>query len=431
MVNTITWTNEKRKLSDLIPWADNPREITKEQGKRLTTSLRKFGYSQPIEIEPDNLILDGHQRDFLMQTMSEYTKDTLLDVRVASRKFTDAERREYVLYKGQGASGEWNMDLISSWDPKELIEWGGFTDAQMGGFKIEPEGEDPGAQVDKAAELREKWQAATGQLWKLGEHRLICGDCTDRAVVERVMGGKKADCVFTSPPYAVGVDYGDTYADTIDNLRGMLPILSRLWFEFVTAGGFAVVNFGDIAPASDIAKVDEPCEYPMAIEYWPIFRNDGWVLWSRRVWCKSNARVNSLWCIGSNRAATDWEHIWTWKKPGKAIIARVDGDYRSALGWFETDTDHQGVEKKEVHGAGMPILTAEKMIAIHSLRNGIVIEPFVGTGTTLIACERLGRKCMAIEISPAYVAVAIDRWATMTGGVPELIEQPVEQVIPG
>jgi hypothetical protein len=134
MADKITWRNEQRKLSDLIPWADNPRQITKEQGKRLTASLRKFGYSQPIEIEPDNLILDGHQRDFLMQTMSEYTKDTLLDVRVSSRKFTDAERREYVLYKGQGASGEWNMDLISSWDPKELVEWGGFTDAQMGGF---------------------------------------------------------------------------------------------------------------------------------------------------------------------------------------------------------------------------------------------------------------------------------------------------------
>jgi hypothetical protein len=109
---------------------------------------------------------------------------------------------------------------------------------------------------------------------------VICGDCTDPAVVERVMQGEKAETVFTSPPYAVGVDY-HSYNDTIENLRVMLPKLAKQWYNIVIPGGFAVVNFGDIVSAQNIVKTEEPCEYPMALEYWPVFRAEKWVLWSR------------------------------------------------------------------------------------------------------------------------------------------------------
>jgi len=253
------------------------------------------------------------------------------------------------------------------------------------------------------------------------DHRLLCGDCTDGDVVKRLMDGDKADCVFTSPPYAVGVDYGETYQDTIDNLRSMLPKLAALFCDIVTEGGFAVINFGDVAPASNIAKVEGPCEYPMALEYWPVFRAAGWVLWSRRIWCKPNERVNSLWCIGSNRAATDWEHLWTWKKEGKAIVERVDGELRSASGWIDTSRMHGVDVGKDDHGAGMATGIAEWMVNVHSRHGATVFEPFNGTGTTIMACHNLGRKCRATEISPAYVAVAMERYVSATNKTVEVL----------
>lgn len=276
---------------------------------------------------------------------------------------------------------------------------------------VKASGASPGARSLRLVPVR----CAAGDLWQLGRHRLMVADCNDAANVSALLEGEMVDCVFTSPPYAVGVDYGDTYEDTIANLRDMLPRLSRLWLSVVVAGGFAVVNFGDIAPARNIANTVEPCEYPMAIEYWPVFRADGWLLWSRRIWCKPNARVNSMWCIQSNRGAADWEHVWTWRKTGAAIVKRVDGEMNSARGWFDSSRSEALDIGKDTHGAGMPLIVAARMLTIHSRDGAAVLDPFCGTGTTLIAAERLKRRCYAIEISPHYCDIILARWEQATG----------------
>jgi hypothetical protein len=121
----IAWHTEQRRLGDLVPWEDNPRQSTEPQVKRIEGSLTKFGYSQLLEIEPDDTILDGHQRDPVMQAMREYGPDAEIEVRVASRKFTLAERKEYIAMKHQGAVGEFNWDgMHNLYDGPELLEWG-------------------------------------------------------------------------------------------------------------------------------------------------------------------------------------------------------------------------------------------------------------------------------------------------------------------
>ena len=255
-----------------------------------------------------------------------------------------------------------------------------------------------------------------GDLWLLGEHRLLCGDSTDAADVTRLMGGQRADCIFTSPPYAVGIDYGE-YEDTIDNLRALLPAVARIWLDVVCEGGYAVVNFNDVAAGRDLAETDNVCEYPMALEHWPVFRAAGWVLWSRRVWVKPNARVNSRWCIQSNRAASDWEHVWTWKRPGKSFVGHVPN---SQEGWVNSTNDAVGVEVgKDEHGAGMAVLLPSRLIPVHSRSGAIVHEPFSGTGTTLVVCEQIHRRCFAMEIEPRYADVAVKRWENLTGKLAE------------
>jgi len=249
-----------------------------------------------------------------------------------------------------------------------------------------------------------------GDLWLLGEHRLVCGDslaCTDR-VLDHVPIG----CTFTSPPYAVGIDYGASYADTIDNLRALLPRLALETFSRTVDGGAHVVNFNDVAAGHDITEVDDVCEYPMAVEYWPVFRAAGWLLHTRRVWAKPHARVHSPWAIQSSRAASDFEHLWTWRKPGRATTER--GEY-SAFGVWDTSHE-EGVEVgKDEFGAGMATSLAVRALATHSRPGDLIFEPFAGTGTTFIAAEQLGRRCAGGELSPAYCDVVVRRWERVSG----------------
>ena len=153
----------------------------------------------------------------------------------------------------------------------------------------------------------------------------------------------------------------------------------------------------------------------MAIEYWPPFRSCGWYLWSRRVWCKPNARVHSPWAIKTNRAASDWENVWTWKAPGRAIVQRINGDNQSANGWVDTSKGHGVDVGKERHGAGMAVALPLRMLPIHSPEGGHILEPFSGSGTTIIAAEMTGRACHAIEIEPRYIDMAVRRWQAFTG----------------
>lgn len=396
----------------------NARRHPGKQRDALRGSLNAVGWVAPVIVSAKTgKILDGHARveealsqgeespvPFVEVDVSENEERTILatfdpitGLATYEREALDALLRE--VDTGEAALQE----MLSELAAKEGLY---LDDAAAMG---EPSDAEP--QIDRAAELNKKWKVKTGDLWLIGEHRLLCGDSTKAEDVARVMAGEKADCVFTSPPYAVGVDYGDTYQDTIANLRTMLPPLSRNWLSILQNGGFAVVNFGDIAPARNITETDEPCEYPMALEYYPVFRADGWLLWSRRIWCKPNPRVNSMQCIQSNRAATDWEHLWTFKKPGKPKIQRVDGELRSSLGWIDTSLMTGVEEGKDVHGAGMATGIARWMINVHTLENGIAHEPFGGTGTTLVAAQNLNRKCYAIEISPDYCAVILERMA--------------------
>ena len=135
----ITWTTERRKLSDLIPWPRNPRQITKDQARRLSESLDEFGQVQTIAISPDNQILDGHQRQLVWAASEKWGPDLDVDVRVASRALTEKEREKLAVYLHKGAAGDWNFDVLANeFELDELLEWG-FTEFDFGLDRVEPE----------------------------------------------------------------------------------------------------------------------------------------------------------------------------------------------------------------------------------------------------------------------------------------------------
>jgi hypothetical protein len=296
------------------------------------------------------------------------------------------------IFLHKGAAGEWDFDtLANEFDLDDLLEWG-FDKKELDiDLWAGDAPEDPGAQMDRAEELREKWGVESGQLWQLGEHRLICGDCTDQAVVERVMGGEKADTLFYDPewdtstiPDAV-LDYGNTLA----------------FCDGATIGNILLL-FGA----------------PTWLFVWDCVTS--WYTPNRPLrrmkLCAWFGDINKYNCNG-----------WHYGDSGdERNVKNTRGSYHfipDSRGKHLSDVYQQSItmlHSQSDHNHSKPIDWITLLIA--NCSSGSVFDPFLGSGTTLIACERLNRKCRAVEISPAYCAVAIQRWVDMTGRIPEIVE---------
>lgn len=381
MADKITWANEKRKLSELIPWPRNPRQIKDAQAKRLVQSFDEFGQVETIAIGPDNGVYNGHQR--LNVLASKYGRDYQVEVRVSSRPLDEKEREKLTIFLHKGAAGEMDFDkLANEFELDDLLEWGYDKKELDIDLWAGEQPEDPGAQIDKAEELREKWGVESGQLWRLGEHRLICGDCTDRAVVERV---GKVDALFTDPPYGIAVDV--SWLSTLNVKRGKPANMSD--DKLLGDDGSIDLSF--------LFNYDRRMIWGFPYIYDP--SASGWIVWDKQPGVNERGIVTPI------------EMASTTMRSGFDMIRVMWGGYYRAAG-----------EKRVPHPTQKPVTVIEPFISDWTKSEEIIYDPFLGSGTTLIACERLKRKCRAVEISPAYCAVAIQRWVDMTGGIPEIVE---------
>ena len=170
----ITWTNERRKLKDLKPWERNPRQITKDQAKRLVESFNEFGQVETIAIGPNNEVYNGHQR--LNVLKDKYGDEYEVEVRVSSQELTEKQREKLTVYLHKGAAGVWDFDTLSEFDLDDLLEWGfDKHELDLDLWADEPP-EDVEPQIDKAEELREKWGVKTGNMYGLGAFT-VCPKC--------------------------------------------------------------------------------------------------------------------------------------------------------------------------------------------------------------------------------------------------------------
>jgi DNA modification methylase len=261
------------------------------------------------------------------------------------------------------------------------------------GMGLKDKSQDAEPQIDRAAELLEKWQVKTGDLWQIGEHRLLCGDSTDRAVVERVMGGEKAELVFTDPPYGMDLD-----ADFSD-MEGIIGKGNK--YEDV------IGDNKDYDPAHIFRDFGECQEiFLWGADYYseriPNRNAGSWFVWDKT---EGGIRTNSAYdkMFGSN-----FELCWS-KTRHKRNLARV-----LWKGIFGLSKEPDG---KRFHPTQKPVLLATWFLEKFSQEGQIVVDLFIGVGSVMLACQNLGRKCRAIEISPAYCAVILER---MTIAFPEL-----------
>ena len=397
----LLWKTEKRRIKDLIPASYNPRQISEKQAKDLRKSLEKFDLVEIPAVDQDGTILAGHQRLAVLSSMGRGEEE--IDVRVPNRKLTDAEAKEYNLRSNKN-TGEWDMDKLFAM-PKELLEEVGFDNNEI--QKLidgHTDAKDDDFDVDES--LKKESNVKRGEIWQLGTHRLMCGDSTKKEDVEKLMDGKKAHLFLTDPPY--GVSYtskniavnGDKAPKTqgdneIENDEKTIEEIKPVW---LASAKNAFDNSDETASYYWFA-----CQGgdQMMMMMMMMIGEAGWLVRHELIWVKSSMVFGrSDYHYQHEPIIYGWKrkHSHTWKSDRKQV---------SVLN-FERP------KRSEFHPTTKPIELVAYLLKNNTDLNDVVLDLFLGSGTTLLASEQTGRICYGMEIDEHYCQVIIDRWKKLT-----------------
>ena len=393
-------------LSKINPAAYNPRRDLAPgdpEYEKLAKSMAEFDLVEPLvwNKRTGNLV-GGHQRLKILKAQGK----TETEVSVVDLPDKKEKALNLALNK---ISGEWDYmrlkDLLQELDTGEFdIEITGFDDKEIEDLMTQFHVPGEGLTDDDAIPEKVETVCKAGQLWRLGEHRLLCGDATRKANVERLMAGEKADCVWTDPPY--GVHYGEKVAG--------MPYRKR-----------SIIN--DDLPAELLETFLRDCLTNMA----EVTREGGPIY----VACPAGTLLpTSIAAFVGSGFDYHWQLVWV---KDSLVLSRADYHFRHEnilYGWkpgaahyFTGDRTQDSIyevprpKKSDEHLTMKPVLLIEGMLNNSSMINQIVLDPFGGSGSTLIACEKLGRKCRMMEIDEHYCDVIITRWQDFTGKKAELI----------
>lgn len=398
-----------RKLNELKKLPNNPRIIRDKQFKTLCDSIRdnpKYFEARPIILSDrtgEMVIIAGNQRYEAAKSLKLKEVPTFL-----IEGLDEAKEREIII-RDNISNGEFDWDILANeWSDLPLVEWGvDLPEDWLVEEKTDPADAEP--QIDRAAELNKIWKVKTGDLWQIGEHRLICGDCTDRAVVERVMGGEVASITFTSPPYNAGVSaklsgntsiddnlYKDEYNDN-QSQSDYLSLLEHITKLALSSSQYVFVNIQFLA-GNKTAFVD----------YLSMFRDN---LADIAIWDKTHAAPATAQRVMDSR----FEFVLIYShKANRAIGTR---EFRGMVHNVYSGNPQRNNKYASSHAATFPVDFPEHFIKTFTNESELIFEPFTGTGTTMVACENLNRKCRGIEISPAYCAVILQRMTDAFPGI--------------
>jgi len=364
------------------PYKKNAKKHPQKQIKQVAASIKEFGFNQPIVIDKDNVVIVGHGRLEAAKLLG------LKDVPVLQVDLTKEQANAYRLADNKLNESDWDMNLVIE-ELKELSE----PMLDLTGFEkdliIEPDDKD-----DEVPDVPEEPTAKLGGIYQLGEHRLMCGDSTKIEDVEKLMDGKKADLVVTDPPYNTGMEskpnnekarLSHMFNDNIEDWPQFIKdFLSN--YLVVTKGQCAFYVFIDWRRINDIrSEMEKVMDVKNVI-----------------VWDK---KVHGL---GSDYKST-YELCIVGKKGKPEIKNRFGLDYQDI--WRL----QREIGRNKMHATVKPVELLEKPIKHASKEDDLVMDLFGGSGSTLIACEKLKRKCNMMELDPKYIDVIIKRWEEYTG----------------
>ena len=387
------------KIDTLLPYANNAREHTEEQVAQVAASIQEFGWTNPLIIH-GNTVVAGHAR------LAAARKLGLKEVPVIDRSdMSEAQWKAYVLADNQLAqNATWNEGLLTlELDALAELDFDldllGFPDLDelMGNDEPEEGLTDP----DDVPEPPTDPITQPGDLWILGEHRLLCGDSTDAESVAYLMDGAKADMVFTDPPYGMKLDTDWSGAKSSLKFASEKNALGGSKHKTV------IGDHNDFSPEliSAITDIDSKEMFIWGADYFAELlpeRNDGsFVVWDKRLDESADKMYGST-----------FELCWS-RNRHKRETARIKW---AGIFGTEKEFDH-----KRHHPTQKPSLLAEWFFDKWGSTEDLVVDLYLGSGTTLIAAEKTNRKCYGIEIDPIYCDVIIQRYAAFVGDIDRVV----------
>jgi len=374
----------------------NARKHDDRNIKAIMDSLSKFGQQKAIVVGEDNIVIAGNGT---LEAAKRLGWDTI-DVRRSGLKSDEATA--YAIADNRSAElAEWDDSVLgdilselkeSGWELDDL----GFNDDDLEKY-IKQEGTEGLTDEDDVPEVAQnEFGVKRGDIWQLGNHRVMCGDSTDKATVEKLMNGKNADMVFTDPPYGMNLDCD------FSDMPSAKGTTSKKYKNVIG-------DHEDFSP-SLITTIFENFSYAREIFLWgadyyadilPDRNNGSWVVWDKR----SDGGMDKL--FGSS-----FELCWSRTKH-KRDLARIVW-----AGYFGMGADDT---KTRVHPTQKPAKLAQWFFERWGKDNDVIVDLFLGSGSTLIACEKTGRKCYGMELDEHYCSVIIKRWQDFTGKKAERI----------
>jgi DNA modification methylase len=381
------------KISEVKSNTNNPRIIKDDKFQKLVKSIKEFPEMlniRPIVVNADMVVLGGNMR--LKACKEAGIKEVAI---IKAEDLTEDQQKQFIIKDNVGF-GEWDWeDLANNWDAEQLTDWGlDIPDFKPKVLEAEEDEFDvPDGGIDTDIVL--------GDLFEIGEHRLLCGDSTDSDQVAKLMNGQKADMAFTSPPYNAGKSEalsGNTH--TIDNKYNeyndnqtkdvYLDLLKGFTNNALLFSEYLICNIQSLA-GNKIAL----------IEYLNEYKNQ---FIDVAIWDKGHGAP----AMAENVMTSAWEYMFFISSKEKASRAIPNANFRGTVPNIYRGKPNRNNEFSHVHAATFPIDLPEWVLQFTNEDN-IILDQFCGTGTTMAASHQLKRKCYGMELDPKYCQVIVDR----------------------
>lgn len=378
-------------IDRITPYEKNAKKHPAKQIAQVAASIKEFGFNQPIVIDKTGVIIVGHGRYEAAKSLG------LTEVPTITVDLTEEQAKAYRLADNKLNESEWDMNLVieelKGLTP-EMLDLTGFDSDLI----LEPDEQDD--VIPDNAPTR----AVLGDLWALGEHRVLCGDSTDMEAVERLMEGKKADMLLTDPPYNVALGMNETPEEAkkrnrrTDGLTVSNDEMSDSAFKQFLTDAFTSANAVMKAGAVFYIWHADSEGY----NFRGACHDIGWKVRQCLVWNK-NALV-------MGRQDYQWKHepcLYGWKD-GASHLWNSDRTQTTVLQFDRPSTS-------KLHPTMKPVELVAYQLTNNTKGEDIVLDLFLGSGSTLIAAQKTGRICYGMELDPKYVDVILKRWEDYTG----------------
>lgn len=418
---------EMMAVDQLVPATKNPK---RHAARELDASLERFGYVEPVVLdERTKRLVAGHGRVDALLARKKAGKEPPAGVAVQGGKWlvpvlrgwksrTDAEAEAYLVASNRLVeAGGWDdaeLARLLRDMPREDFAFTGFSDRElellMATTGLTAEDAAPDAPPPPAGEV---W-VQPGQLFRLGEHRIVCGDSTSPEAVAQLLGDDRPNLMVTDPPY--GVEYDASWRDEVlvgDAPRAAGPVSNDDRADWTPAWKLFPGNVGYVWHAAWFGG-----EVAQSLAAAGLTRR------SQIIWRKPHFAIG--------RGAYHWQHEPCWYVVRDGAKANFIGEKNQSTVWDVASisgfgssgdaADDSAVEGAERHSTQKPVELYRRPLLNHTKTGDYVYEPFSGSGTCIAACEQLERRCLAVELEPRYVQQAIMRWEKLTGGKHEVIK---------